>query len=292
MDCSLWGRLKVFGLFEKEDFPKAAFLAYPDKKGPVKMLKTPPYASTCHLVMNNPGQNRVKRLSKEKKWMKEIAAFLKEHSKSIVFLAFPPEYIDFQPFLWEGLKVTPQYTYRLDLSKEVAELEKGMSPERRNDLKRATKDGVEVEAVSDINQVEILIQKTFDRKGKSFDQSFVSKVLQEFANEGNSIAFIAKYKGCFCATSFIIFNSNIAYYIFGGYDSETTHSGAGALTLWEAIKACRERGIKTFDFEGSMLPEVERYFRGFGGEITPYYLVHGSSKAMETLLKFRNPELF
>jgi hypothetical protein len=290
---SLYGKeLKRFGLFEKNEIPKAVFLACSESKGLLKILKTPAYMPSCSLIMDNPGQNKVKRHSKEKKWLTEIAAFLKEKSRSVVFLAFPPEYIDFQPFLWAGLKVTPQYTYRLNLQNDLKAIELGMSPERRNDLKRAVKDGVTLEQTNDYKVVEQIISKTFARKDKSFDRKLVSKILFEFATEANSFAFVAKYNGVNCATSFIVHNGHTAYYLLGGYDHKNTHAGAGACAVWKAIQYSQKLGLETFDFEGSMIPEVERYFRGFGGELTPYYLVHKGPFVAEVGLKIRNPELF
>lgn len=284
--------LKRFGLFEKEETPKAVFLTQSGSKGPLKIVRTPPYMPSCSLLMNNPGQNKVKRHSKEKKWLTEMAEFLKEKSRSIVFLAFPPEFIDFQPFLWAGLKVTPQYTYRLNLKNDLNAIESGMSPERRNDLKRAAKDGVEVEQTKDYNIVADIISKTFARKEKEFDKKFVNKILFEFATEENSFAFVAEYNGVKCATSFVVHNGHTAYYLLGGYDHKNTHAGAGASAVWQAIQHSQKMGIEIFDFEGSMIPEVERYFRGFGGELTPYFLVHKGPFLAEVGLKIRNPELF
>jgi hypothetical protein len=43
---------------------------------------------------------------------------------------------------------------------------------------------------------------------------------------------------------------------------------------------------KTFDFEGSMLPEVEKYFRGFGANLIPYYRVSKAKLAVDLALRF------
>ena len=45
--------------------------------------------------------------------------------------------------------------------------------------------------------------------------------------------------------------------------------------LWEAILYSKnELKAQVFDFEGSMIPSIERYFRKFGGELTPYYTLN------------------
>ena len=44
--------------------------------------------------------------------------------------------------------------------------------------------------------------------------------------------------------------------------------------MWKAIKFSKEElGLAEFDFEGSMVPQIEQFFRKFGGILTPYYSV-------------------
>ena len=40
-----------------------------------------------------------------------------------------------------------------------------------------------------------------------------------------------------------------------------------ASCLWEAIRWARGIGLEVFDFEGSSVPGVERFFRRFGGNL-------------------------
>ncbi|MEJ5363543.1 MAG: hypothetical protein WHS86_00445 [Desulfosoma sp.] len=58
----------------------------------------------------------------------------------------------------------------------------------------------------------------------------------------------------------------------GGSDPELRNSGAGSLCLWHAI-INEPKHIQVFDFEGSMLEPVERFFRAFGAEQVPYFQV-------------------
>jgi hypothetical protein len=39
------------------------------------------------------------------------------------------------------------------------------------------------------------------------------------------------------------------------------------------MKELRKRGVGVFDFEGSMVPSIETFFRGFGGTIVPFYQI-------------------
>ena len=42
--------------------------------------------------------------------------------------------------------------------------------------------------------------------------------------------------------------------------------------LWQALLYTKNiLQLPVFDFEGSMIPSIEKYFRKFGGELIPYY---------------------
>ncbi|MBE7441610.1 MAG: hypothetical protein HS119_04060 [Flavobacteriales bacterium] len=56
-----------------------------------------------------------------------------------------------------------------------------------------------------------------------------------------------------------------------------------SLLLWEAIKRSKNK-TKSFNFEGSMIESIERYFRAFGGKQTPYFeITKRTSKVLKLL---------
>ncbi len=58
------------------------------------------------------------------------------------------------------------------------------------------------------------------------------------------------------------------------------------------IEKAKELGCEVFDFEGSMLKGVERFFRSFGPELKPFYTINKAWKPIEVLLKFKKPHIF
>jgi hypothetical protein len=64
------------------------------------------------------------------------------------------------------------------------------------------------------------------------------------------------------------------------------------MSMVEAIRHARDLGLQTFDFEGSAIPPVEAYFRGFGGKLTPYFRVNKAWLPIEMVLKFFKRRLF
>ena len=80
--------------------------------------------------------------------------------------------------------------------------------------------------------------------------------------------------------------------MLGGYDNESKQHGAGALCIYNSILKSKQLNLSLFDFEGSMIKEVEKYFRSFGGELVPYYTVNKAKLIFEIILKFIKRELF
>lgn len=67
-----------------------------------------------------------------------------------------------------------------------------------------------------------------------------------------------------------VWDHKSAYYLHGLTRQAFKNTGSMSLLLWEAIKRSK-MSVKSFNFEGSMNPNIERYFRSFGGVQTPYF---------------------
>ncbi|KHE90870.1 MAG: GNAT family N-acetyltransferase [Candidatus Scalindua rubra] len=85
------------------------------------------------------------------------------------------------------------------------------------------------------------------------------------------------------SAAYIVWDKQTAYYLMGGGNPSLRNSGAASLLMWEAIKFA-STVTKKFDFEGSMLEPVERFFRAFGAVQKPYFAI---TKINSRLLKRR-----
>ena len=126
----------------------------------------------------------------------------------------------------------------------------------------------------------------------SFYEPRIRRILYDFANPGNSFAFVAFQEDKPVSIAFCLFDREKAWYLFGGVSERQKHECAGALVLWECIKHARKAGIPCFDLEGSMIKGVEKFFRGFGGEQKSYFTVNRAPLVLEILLKFIKREIF
>jgi lipid II:glycine glycyltransferase (peptidoglycan interpeptide bridge formation enzyme) len=284
--------LKVYGIFEEDEQMVGAFHLYHEKKIGSTFIKTPHYIPHIGLVYINRTQNEANSLSFHKKIIEQLSEFIGSLNYGVISIAVPPGINDMQPFIWKKFKVIPNYTYRMNLSLSAEEIEKRFSPEHRNSIKKALKDGVKVSQCFDYSQVKKAILQTFAQKNESVNESMIDAILFKIANPGNSFAFTAVLDNEVIAATFCLHDANYCYYLLGGYSNEAKQHGAGALCVYNSILKARELNIPVFDFEGSMIKEVERYFRSFGGELVPYFTINKAKLPFEFLLKFIKREIF
>jgi lipid II:glycine glycyltransferase (peptidoglycan interpeptide bridge formation enzyme) len=272
---AIYGKqLLLMGLFSKKaDQLIGGFCMYTDRKFGITYLRTPPFNPHISVFYVDRSTNPANVSSFRKKIIFAIADFVTQSGKALVNLSFPPTEQDMQPMIWSKLNISLRYTYQVQLNQDEKKILGNFSPERRNDLTKAAKDGVTVTRAENFVEVEDMINKTYAANNLRTYPDILKKIFSEFANADNSCGFLAHHNGKPIACSFIVYNAHMAYYILGGYDRENSHHGAGALCIWEAIKEMKQRNVKVFDFEGSMVPAIESFFRGFGGTITPFYQV-------------------
>ena len=289
--------IKIFGIYSKSNKLIGGFAVYVEKKFIFKLVKNPPLTPYPLLFVKNEAKKISSFQTYNKQIMRVISSFLRnKFPKDIIYLSFHHQFFDLQPFIWNGYKVTPRYTYILNLSEDIESLRKQMSSERRNDISKAIRDGLQSKSIDNLKGKEValaLIEDTFRRQGKKIDLSVIKRVIFNFLSEENSFGFITyDSQGTPLSVSICIYDRETAYYILGGYNSKRKHHGAGALSLWHCILEAKRRNLKFFDFEGSMVPNIERFFRGFGGKITPYFTVVKAPYMVECIAKFFKRSVF
>lgn len=183
---------------------------------------------------------------------------------------------DWLPFYWDGYRQTTRYTYLLpDIRNESLLWENLSSNIRRNILKAREKNGIVVKrgiSTDDFLRVRAL---TFKRQkiGMKENPEILKKLIST-CRERKQGELWGGYdpKGRLHAVAFVVWQESSAYYLAGGGDPAVRDSGAHSLVLWEAIQYVSQYTDR-FDFEGSMLPGVERFFREFGAIQTPFFTI-------------------
>lgn len=286
-------RLTILGIFNKNEELFGAFVTYSFRRIKVfKQVATPPFIPSCELFFNDSTSNP----SKKSNFLKDIATLIANYlddKNQIITLEFPYTFKHFQPFIQKKFKVSTRHTYHIDITLKEDVLLKNMSSERRKNISKAIKDGITVEKVSFTNkQAFNLIEETYKRQNAHVNLKLLKSILKNIDPENGNMFIAKNQKQDIIACNFSVLNKNKCVYKFGGYTQENGHSGAGALLMWEAIKAAKANQSKIFDFDGSIIPSVDRFFRGFGGKLVTYHTVVKAPFALEVLLKTRQRHLF
>lgn len=183
---------------------------------------------------------------------------------------------DWLPFYWEGYKQTTRYTYLLQNIGNQEAIWENMSPNiRRNITKAKSKYHITIKKGIPVDDFLKVQSMTFERQHKSIrTDTNLLKRLVTTCRERNQGDIWGGYdeEGQLHAAAFIVWQDSSAYYLAGGGNPKLRESGAHSLVLWEGIRYVSQyTGL--FDFEGSMLPGVERFFREFGATQTPFHTI-------------------
>ena len=204
---------------------------------------------------------------------------------------FYPTATNWLPFYWAGFRQTTYYTYRLNGLHSLAQVEAGMNRNLRRNIEKAQQ---QVRVVHNLGAEEFyrLNKLSFDRQGLAAPYTWA-----QFARHDAALAahgarqyfFAVDAQNRVHSAAYLIWDQHAAYYHLSGDDPALRASGAGILLVWEAICYTSEvLGLTCFDFEGSMLPAIERIRVQFGAEQTPYFFVWKyNSRAFELLEKLK-----
>ena len=212
------------------------------------------------------------KLAEEKKLMTELIQKLP--SFDIFLQNFHYSITNWLPFYWENFKQTTRYTYIIEDLLDLDIIWKKFRENIRREIRKAEK-VVTVRDDLGINKFITLNELVFQRQRKTLPYSAeLVKRISTACAERNcyKIFFAEDAKRQVHAAVYIIWDGQSAYYLMGGGDPELRSSGATSLCLWEAIKFASSV-TRRFDFEGSMIEPVERFFRAFGARQYPYFQV-------------------
>lgn len=183
------------------------------------------------------------------------------------------------PWLWQGFNAQLRYTYRLDLQPDENDLWAQMESNIRREVRKATK-RYQLKAVLNPDLLDLfnVCQRTFARQGRSgLNEAIFRNIYAECTRQNCGRGWVAcDEQSRIHAGVFIVWDHRSAFYLFGGGDPDLRTSGAHSMLMWEAIRFAKTVA-PVFDFEGSMVEPIERFFRAFGAIPVPFYHVYRAS---------------
>jgi len=186
-----------------------------------------------------------------------------------------PEFKNFPLIHGQGFSNTAKLTYFIDLEQTKEQLFSKIHARRRNYIRKTEKElTVEIEKEPNIDLLYGWHKHAFSQKKQHYPYSvsFLKKIITIAETHNSSLFLTAKDKsGNPVAMLWTPFDNGKFYHLLGAYDYSKKNNGAMDLLVWTALKKAKELGKKTYDFEGSMDPGIESFFRKFGGERKQYF---------------------
>jgi Acetyltransferase (GNAT) domain len=193
------------------------------------------------------------------------------------------------PFYWKGFQQTTRYTYVIDDLTNLDHVWSEFQENIRRAIRKASK-RLQVHSEYGIDKFLNINELTFSRQGLPlpYSREFVRRLDDACSSRSaRKIFFAEDARGRIHAAAYIVWDERSAYYLMGGGDPELRTSGASSLVLWEAIKFSHQVS-RRFDFEGSIIAPIERFFRAFGARQVPYFYVSRYSRRMHVLMSARD----
>lgn len=177
-------------------------------------------------------------------------------------------------------KVQPPTTRLIDLTEAEDALWSALGRKHRQYVSKARREGIAIEhldpgadrATADAALAEFdrIYRQTGARAGFAVRvPDYYRRVWFAFASQGRARLSFATVDGERVATLFHLVCGERVAEVYGGMTDRGAASRANYLLKWEAIRAARDEGLRTYDLWGLATGGIRRFKEGFGGtEVT------------------------
>lgn len=225
------------------------------------------------------------KITYENEIIEDLISRLPKHD--LYYQQYSPQIKNWNTLYWKDYKQSVRYSYIIDTEEGKDKIWNGLKGNVRRNIKKAEK-LCYIETV-DFDTFWKSLEKSFTERGKTppFNKTVLERVCNAMSKNNRGKISVCKHKETneILAGNFTVSDKNSTYYICGYYNPQGKEIGGLSYLLWDNIISTQS---KYFDFEGSMIKDIEYFFRAFGGELTPHYKVWKVNNALlRFLLKFK-----
>ncbi len=262
-------------LYEKGTNVLAAMPYYLERRGKYRYITKPPLTQNNGLLIKYPkDQQRIQQAHFEE----EISYAADRHIRflqiDVYEQQFHHSYQNFLPWFWERYAAIPRVTYVIGDTSDMQEVMARFSSKYRKNIKKGKKAVVRFAAISP----ELFYrehEKIFLRQGLkcpfSFDQWMrlfkacsvrdMGQILTAQAEDGTVLSLV-----------FFVWDSRALYLLAGGPVPEHSSLETYDALVYEGISLASRKRLQ-FDFEGSVVRQINHSFREYGGVPKLYYRI-------------------
>jgi hypothetical protein len=265
----------VIGCFDNGNLTGGMPISYQQVSG--LKIGRPPYLTPYlgPVTFQSDGKYH-RKLALEKEVATALTNFVTDFC-DFIRIPLSPNSLDVQPFQQSGFEVVINYTYLLHLD-NLDHVWKGLNQDRRRKVRKGYEEGLRCELSDDLGIFFPLWKSSLSEHEIMPKTGIFDEIKEWYASlRGKNQAELLLVKDSerrVCAGAILVWDKKRAYYLLSGMDREISRYNTATLLLWECMRFCSEEiQVKNFDFDGSDVPSVEFFFRGFGGCLTPRFTV-------------------
>lgn len=271
-------------LIEKNKNIIASMPYYKIKKVSFDLISMPQLTQTMGPYIKYPeGQKYHNKLSLEKKITNELIEKLPKFDK--FSQNFHYNITNWLPFYWNNFEQTTRYTYVIEDLSNLENVFNNFDLSKKQNIKKAEKIvdiKFDLSARDFYENHKMTLLKQNDTITYSFEL-FESIYNSGYKHNSAKTIYAIDKVGNIHAALFVVWDQNSAYHLLNTVDPDFRNSGAASLVTREIIKFVSTK-TKKYDFEGSMIENVESSFRKFGAIQKPYFQI---TKKNSKILKIR-----
>lgn len=235
----------------------------------IKCIGTPGMSMFSGPWIRETGGKAVTYLGYKKEVLTEMIDML---PKGNISISLAPEQNYYLPFLWKGFKIVPRFTYRIWDTSNLDTVWNNFDKSARKAIKKGN-DLLKLRTDMPIEVLFDLEDKTYARQGRKnpTDKDQLRRVYNACLKHDAGVLMCAVDDADRVHTATLyVYDDNTLYAIHGGSDPKLRESQADSYLIWKGLELASQRKL-AFDFEGSSIEGIEKYFRSFGGEPLIYY---------------------
>ncbi|NNE27690.1 MAG: GNAT family N-acetyltransferase [Saprospiraceae bacterium] len=235
------------------------------------LLLMPPLTSYSGIYYNYP-QN-LKRHSKTSFEIRVANNLLEQLPKhDLIYLQLHPSITNGLPFYWKNFHQSTRYTYKIDTSQETDILWENLKGNVRTNIRNSEEACIIESSNLEAFWRHCVAAYAARNRVVPFNRQVLENLSTAFKASDNLEIKLVKSSSDdkVLGGAITVSDQNTRYYLAGFYYPNTSPKYAFSYLLWHIIK---NNPQKSFDMEGSIIPEIEHFFRSFGGDLTPHFKV-------------------
>lgn len=183
------------------------------------------------------------------------------------------------PYFWKGFNQTTKYSYRISKELQMSQIYSNFEYSKQKNIRKAEKVVTVQFDMSPEAFYEHHRQTLAEQNRKiSYSYNLFKNIYDACrANDNCRILSAVDSDGNIQCALFVIWDENSLYTLISSFPSKYRNFGTGDLLMYKAIELAKMMELD-FDFEGSMIENVETSFRRFGAIPVEYYQIFKSNK--------------